>query len=149
MSASPSQIYYPTTKPQQEQPFQQPVTFKVKNSAKQKHDKRMGYKIARFDEQADILDDEIDDIDEEFRALVSNRDKQKKSSKVRARELVIADQAAAPEQSQFSAVEEEEQMSDGQDGGGGGLGHCYDSIGEEYEQTEEYRREREILMAQI
>ena len=52
----------------------------------------MGYKIAIFDEQADILDDEIDDIDEEFRALVSNRgDKQKKSSKVRARELVIAD----------------------------------------------------------
>ena len=97
MTASPSQIYYATAKQQQEQLFEQPVTFKVKNSAKQKHDKRMGYKMARFDEQADILDDEIDDIDEEFRALVSNRDKQKKSSKVRARELVIADQAAAPE----------------------------------------------------
>ena len=55
----------------------------------------MGYKIARFDEQADILDDEIDDIDEEFRALVSSRDNKKKSSKVsraiRDGHLVIAD----------------------------------------------------------
>ena len=71
------------------------ATFKVKASAKQKHDKRMGYKIARFDEQADILDDEIDDIDEEFRALVSSRDNKKKSSKVSRAihdgHLVIAD----------------------------------------------------------
>ena len=37
----------------------------------------MGLKIARFDEQAELLDDEIDDIDEEFRALVSNRGQQK------------------------------------------------------------------------
>ena len=34
----------------------------------------MGFKIARFDEQADHLDDEIDDIDEEFKALLSNRE---------------------------------------------------------------------------
>ena len=34
----------------------------------------MGYKIARFDEQAEILDDEIDDIDEEFKALFTPRE---------------------------------------------------------------------------
>lgn len=45
-----------------------------KETAKMKHDRRKGYKIARFDEQADILEDEIDDIDEEFKALFSPHD---------------------------------------------------------------------------
>ena len=41
---------------------------------KERHDKRRMAKIQRFEEQERQLDDEVDDIDQEFRALCSFRE---------------------------------------------------------------------------
>ena len=47
---------------------------KGKLSVKERHDKRRMAKIQRFEEQEKQLDDEVDDIDQEFRALCSFRE---------------------------------------------------------------------------
>jgi len=75
-----------------------------KLTEKQKYDKRMQVKIRRMEEKEKLLDDEIDEIDAEFKALFSTDDVEET--------IVNIEQAGSPwyggvGKFQFSAVEEE------------------------------------------
>jgi len=75
-----------------------------KLTEKQKYDKRMQVKIRRMEEKEKLLDDEIDEIDAEFKALFSTDDVEET--------IVNIEQTGSPWNGgigkfQFSAVEEE------------------------------------------
>ena len=80
-------------------------------TAKEKFEKRQFHKMQRFEEQEQQLDDEIDDIDEEFKALFSSQD----NSKGEIEEVDLQygrNNGGDLRNEQFSAVEEEGENSE-------------------------------------